>query len=115
MVGTKNVNRHWIGPDGDRPTVAQRTIHDVKTMILVAVTYDGLFVADFLHKGETINSERYVQFLKKVNFSLSRRANPISWEEWILQHDNARPHMSLFTSFHLRNRNKAHAPAFLQS
>ena len=106
-VGTKNVNRRWVAADGDRgnrATVARRTIHDAKTMILVAICFDGKFVVDMLRHGETVDSVRYVDFLKKVHHTLSRRVDPLTWEDCLLQHDNARLHTSRFTSIFLSSK-----------
>lgn len=103
-IGTKNVHRRWIaanGDTGDRTVTARRTIHDAKTMILVAICFDGKFVVDILRDGETVDSNRYVEFLKKVHHTFSRRVRPLAWEEWLLQHDNARPHTSRLTNVFL--------------
>ncbi len=67
-------------------------------MVLVAITYSSGFVVDILHTGEPVDSERYVQFLKKIHHSFSRRTDAISWDDWVLQHDNAWPHTSKFTT-----------------
>lgn len=110
-IGTKDANRKWIPQDsagggrGDQPTLARRTIHDAKTMVLVAICFDGKFVADILHHGETIDSSYYINFLKKVHHTLSRRVEPLSWEDWVLQHDNARPHTSRQTALFIASKN----------
>jgi histone-lysine N-methyltransferase SETMAR len=110
-IGTKDANRKWIpqdsaiGGSGDRPRIARRTIHDAKTMVLVAICFDGKFVADILPHGETVDSSFYINFLKKVHHTLSRRVEPLSWEDWVLQHDNARPHTSRQTAQFLASKN----------
>ena len=106
-IGTKNANRKWIPEDGgrgDKPVIARRTIHDAKTMVLVAISFDGKFVADYLPHGDTVDSSRYVDFLKKIHHTLSRRVDPLSWEDWVLQHDNARPHTSRLTALFLSSK-----------
>ena len=65
-------------------------------MITVFWDIQGVLLLDFLPKGETINSARYQETLKKLKCSI-RRKRP-SLQEVILHHDNARPHTAQATT-----------------
>ena len=53
--------------------------------------WDGVVHTEFLQKGQTINSDRYVDTLKRLRVRLQRTRKD---KQAILQHDNARPHTS---------------------
>jgi hypothetical protein len=91
-VGNMSSSHAWIGPDGDAPRAAQRLQIERKSMIIVAVTSDGRFCFEVLRKGETINGERYKQFLTRMEHNFRRHVNPLPWSRILLMHDNARPH-----------------------
>ena len=91
-VGNKSCSHAWIGPDGDAPTAAKRLQIERKTMIIVAVTSDGRYSFDVLDQGESINGERYKQFLVRMEHNFRRHCRPLSWNRMMLMHDNARPH-----------------------
>lgn len=62
-----------------------------KVMLTVFWDYEGIVHMEFLEKGETINSARYVQTLIKLKARLRRIRKE---KDVIIHHDNARPHTS---------------------
>ena len=52
---------------------------------------------DFLPKGETINSEVYIETLRKLKAKIRRVRPNLDMANVLLQHDNARPHTSIRT------------------
>ena len=82
--------RSWIHPGGDRPQVARRTMADKKFHIIVACNFRGDFLFHVFQPGETVNAERYINFVDKT--LQLRRQNRLS-----IMHDNARPHTAFVT------------------
>jgi histone-lysine N-methyltransferase SETMAR len=72
-----------------------------KCLLTVFWDYRGVIHQEFMAKGTTINSEAYVQTIRK----LKQRINRVRRDKkpMILQHDNARPHTSVFTKAALDN------------
>lgn len=62
--------------------------------ILLTVFWDGtqVLLTDFLEKGTTINSPRYIETLRKLRRRVCRVRG--STDRILLQHDNATPHTS---------------------
>ncbi|KAF6027711.1 hypothetical protein EB796_013984 [Bugula neritina] len=59
--------------------------------------YQGVMLIDFMAKGTTINSEAYIETLRKLKTRLKRYRPNVNVATVLLQHDNARPHTSLRT------------------
>jgi [histone H3]-lysine36 N-dimethyltransferase SETMAR len=70
--------------------------------VLMTIFWDcqGIVHTEFLKRGNTINSDRYVETLKKLRRRL-QRIRP--GKNAILQHDNARPHTSQKTQAALQH------------
>ena len=100
---TNNV-RAWIDKDGqgDRPTVPRRIVSDVKFHIIVAINFRGLCHFEILHRNETVNAVRYIEFLRAL--SETKRG------ELTIMHDNARPHKAGITENHLRENSIERIP-----
>ena len=67
--------------------------------VLVTVFWDSVGVTrvDFISKGVTINSDIYVDTLKKLKARIQRVRPALQFSKVLLQHDNARIHISLKT------------------
>jgi len=91
-VGTKSSNKIWARPDSDQPRVVKRIQHEKKSMVTVAISFDGKACTDILPFGETVNAHYYQQFLRKVVHNFSLHADPLLPCDMVLLHDNARPH-----------------------
>ena len=66
--------------------------------IMATVFWDaqGVILIDFLPRGETINSEAYIETLTRLRARI-RRGRPNLTIDKVLLHDNARPHTSIRT------------------
>ena len=67
--------------------------------VMVTVFWDsvGVILVDFMSKGTTINSDVYINTLKKLKARMQRVQPALEMSKVLLQHDNARPHTSLKT------------------
>ena len=109
-LGNHKSRRSWVSADGDRKHRGRRTISDRKFLAMVAVNFSGLTHFKVLEQGQTVNSEVYTAFLEEVfiafnSYELQQERRSVSWENAQLQHDNARPHVSLHTCEFLRQKN----------
>ena len=67
--------------------------------VVASVFWDskGVILVDFMPKGATINSEAYIETLKKLKARICRVRPDLDMSKVLLQHDNARPHTSIRT------------------
>ena len=91
-VCPKENMRAWVDSAGDRPRIARRTISDRKVLVIVACNYSkSLFYHEVMHDGGTVNSTRYLEFLERM---CTKFEHTLPRWEIVIQHDNARPHVS---------------------
>jgi histone-lysine N-methyltransferase SETMAR len=69
-----------------------------KVMATVFWDMEGLLLVDIMPKGTIINSEAYVATLTNLHACLRRVRPHKQIADILLQHDNARPHVSLRTT-----------------
>jgi len=102
-----NVTGCWMSEAGDESLsqVARRSNMEKKFHAIVAVTQQGHHYFRILPLNETVNSERYVEFLIDLETFLRGLATPILAENMRLIQDNARPHVARNTIEHLEDRN----------
>ena len=89
-VGTKTDNKVWLTKDAKRPQILRRGLTPHKSLLILAVAFDGKFYCQVLPQNATLNSDGYISFLKDLGNAwrkLSR--NPVSLRGMHLQHDNA--------------------------
>ena len=102
---TRYDNKVWASGDKPRPRIPQCVPNVPKTLILLAFTHDGKFHVEGTEKGDTIDSERYCEFLQNTLDSFRRiRGKSVKMSEVIVQHDNARPHTSETTNAFLSKK-----------
>ena len=67
--------------------------------VMVTVFWDsvGVIMVDFMSIGATINSDVYIDTLKKLKARIRRVPSALEMSKVLLQHNNARPHTSLKT------------------
>ena len=58
---------------------------------------EGVILVDFMPNGTTINSDAYIDTLRKLKAKLRRVRPHLDMSKVLLQHDNAKPHTSLKT------------------
>ena len=82
--------RAWGDSARDRPSVFRRSMSARKFHIIVGINFRGEHYTEVLEPGETVNSDRYIQFLQGIIHV--RRRGTLS-----IMHDNATPHTSRVT------------------
>ena len=101
-VGNSSTRRSWVGPDGDRQVIAPRKGVEKKFMVMLAINFSAQFYFEVLNTGETVDSERYTLFLDNAlqsfnTYELQQSRQSVQWENCIVFHDNAKPHISNYT------------------
>lgn len=105
-LATKQENKVWLPVGAKRHAIPRPSLTKEKCMLLVIYTANGKINCSALPYGQTVNSERYCQFLKDTgNKWRNLRSHPTRLCEIELQQDNARPHVSAFTKEFLHQRN----------
>lgn len=111
-VGCPQTRRSWCSADGDvdRDQIPKRLTVDRKFMAIVAVNFDGLSFSTVLERNQSVDSELYTNFLidtvnSFTNHDLRNERREVSWENMVLMHDNARPHVSRHTQNFLADKN----------
>jgi histone-lysine N-methyltransferase SETMAR len=69
-----------------------KTASVCKVMVTVFCDMKGLLLADFIHRSETINADRYIQILQKLRQAIRQRHVGMLTRVVKLLHDDATPH-----------------------
>jgi histone-lysine N-methyltransferase SETMAR len=93
---TKRQSMQWHHLGSPSPKKFKLSPSAGKVMISVFWDSRGVLLLDFLANGETINSARYQQTLKKLARSVREKRPDL--QDVILHHDNARPHTARATT-----------------
>jgi len=94
---TKRQSMEWHHVTSPRTKKFKSVPSAGKIMATVFWDSEGVILVDIMAKGTTINSDAYVQTLKKLYARLRRVRPNRQMKDVLLQHDNARPHTSLRT------------------
>lgn len=94
---SKRRSMQWRHSTSPRPKKFKSQKSAGKIMATVFWDAQGLILVDFLPKGETINSEAYIETLQKLRARIRRVRPNLEMNKVLLQHDNARPHTSIRT------------------
>jgi histone-lysine N-methyltransferase SETMAR len=86
---TKDQAKYWIAPHEELPEIVSDNIYESKRMLILAMDFDGIAFWKLMDEKETVNSEKYLHFLKEY---LPKWLSVKSFLKPILLHDNARPH-----------------------
>ena len=84
----------WVDSGGDRPQQPKKTISAAKSLLMMATNFHGESYFELLQEGETVDSERYIVFLRNVVNHFRSLHEPVMPENMLLMHDNARPHVA---------------------
>lgn len=100
----KQENKCWVQHAQQRSTVVRPKLTNQKTLLLFCFTSNKVY-AESLPYGETVDSQRYVSFIRSVgeHWRVLRR-DPTKLCDLSFQHDNARPHTSAVTAQFFRQR-----------
>ena len=94
---SKRRSMEWRHPTSPRTKKFKAQNSAGKIMATVFWDSQGVILVDFLPKGETINSEVYIETLRKLKAKIRRVRPNLDMANVLLQHDNARPHTSIRT------------------
>lgn len=97
---TPQNERKWVNTDANRmarPAIARTTMSARKFHIMVGINFRGEYYSEVLNAGETVNAERYVQFLQGI--VNTRRRGTLT-----IMHDNATPHTANLTRVFFRRK-----------
>ena len=98
---TKRQSMHWKHPQS--PTVRKFKTGPSAGKVMATIFWDkdGILLVDFLEPGRTINSDRYIQALRKLKRAIRDKRPGIDIKDITIHHDNARPHTSKATAAEL--------------
>ena len=94
---SKRKSMEWRHPDSPRTKKFKAQRSAGKVMASVFWDSKEVILVDFMPKGATINSEAYIETLKKLKARIRRVRPDLDMSKVLLQHDNARPHTSIRT------------------
>ena len=93
--GDKAMNRYekqWRHTSSPSAKKFKTTISAKKIMASVFWDCQGIILIEYLPQGETINSARYCETLKKLRRAIQNKRRGMLTKGVCLLHDNARPH-----------------------
>jgi hypothetical protein len=67
--------RFWLCTGEEPPQVPKQKMHERKRMLLVAMDFDGIAYYHLYEEGETVNAERYRDFLSRIIPDFRARRN----------------------------------------
>ena len=94
---SKRSSMEWRHPTSPRAKKFKSQRSAGKIMATVFWDIEGVILVDFMPKGTTINSDAYIDTLRKLKAKLRRVRPHLDMSKVLLQHDNAKPHTSLKT------------------
>lgn len=106
-LAPRNVIGNWLSADGDtqRRQTARRSAMENKFMVVLAVSQKGQHYFEILNRGQSINAERYIEFLERMENHFAHLEDPILSHNMRFQQDNAKPHTARITREYMENRN----------
>ncbi len=85
---TKQADMQWLGHEEPRPSKALRSRSQKKVMLVLFFDHSGVIHIEFLNRNRRINSEVYIEILRRMRESL-RRKHPVLWanHNWFLHQE----------------------------
>lgn len=102
---TRRQSKQWVEERGERPTKAQMSRSQIKTMLICFFDKTGIVHREFIPQGQTVTSVFYIEVLKRLCQRVSRVRPELAKNGWVLHHDNAPAHTSLKVQQFLTSRN----------
>ncbi|UYV70067.1 hypothetical protein LAZ67_7001696 [Cordylochernes scorpioides] len=102
---TKRQSAEWRGQGEPRPKKSRILKSRNKVLLVAFLDNKGIVHHEYLPAGQTVIKEMYLSILRRLREAI-RKKRPEKWTnvDWILHHDNARPHTAhLVTSFLTKN------------
>ena len=94
---SKRVSMEWRHSTSPRSKKFKSQQSAGKVIVTVFWDSGGVILVDFMSKGATINSDVYIDTLKKLKARIRRVRPALEMSKVLLQHDNAKPHTILKT------------------
>ena len=94
---TKQQSMEWRHPSSPKPKKFRCERSANKLLAVVFWDIHGVILIVFLPRGETMNSDRYIETLKKLKKRISRKRPDLPIERVLFHHDNAPCHTSVQT------------------
>lgn len=93
---TRRQSREWRRRNEPKPKKARFSKSKLKVLLVTFFDYKGLIHREFIPEGQTINQHVYLSILRRLREAV-RKKRPDKWvaRNWILHHDNARPHTAV--------------------
>jgi transposase len=103
---TKQQSTQLKSPNSPKPKEAKHVKSKIKSMLIIFFDIKGIVHKEFALAGQTVNSEYYCDVLRRLRENV-QRLRPELWRQrnWLLHHDNAPSHTSLFTREFLTTNN----------
>ena len=96
QIGKKQSNMSWVAEGQNPRTVVRKGRFEQKWMFSIFFKTTGVVHISYLKKGETINSESYINnCLKTLVKSLNEQRPTCGTKNMKFHHDNALPHVHL--------------------
>ncbi|UYV80186.1 hypothetical protein LAZ67_18001955 [Cordylochernes scorpioides] len=102
---TKRQSAEWRGQGEPRPKKSRILKSRNKVLLVAFLDNKGIVHHEYLPAGQTVIKEMYLSILRRLREAI-RKKRPEKWTngDWILHHDNARPHTAhLVTRFLAKN------------
>ncbi|UYV70838.1 hypothetical protein LAZ67_8000791 [Cordylochernes scorpioides] len=102
---TKRQSAEWRGQGEPRPKKSRILKSRNRVLLVAFLDNKGIVHHEYLPAGQTVIKEMYLSILRRLKEAI-RKNRPEKWTngDWILHHDNARPHTAhLVTSFLAKN------------
>jgi len=97
-ITSMSESKVWLKKGEKVPRIVKPEMTAKKTMLMVAFTANKKFSIEGTEKGETINAERYIKFIKNTGDKWrTLRSDRKKLSDLIWQHDNARSHSAADT------------------
>ena len=96
-VEIKAQSSRWKHTESPRPKKARQVRTNVKVLLTVFFDYHGVVHQEFLTQGRAVNKEYYLAVMRRLHEAIPKKRLE-SWKNnsWLLHHDNAPAHLSLF-------------------
>ena len=93
---TKRQSSQWIVRGEPRPKKARMTKSKIKSLLVTFFDFKGIVHQEFIPEGRTVNQEVYIVILRNLREAIrQKRPEKRAGKNWILPHDNARPHTAI--------------------
>ncbi|UYV64539.1 hypothetical protein LAZ67_3001141 [Cordylochernes scorpioides] len=101
----------WLELGEPRFKKARMIKSKLKCLLITFFDVKGLVHFEFVSEGQTINQHYYIDVLKRLREAV-RQKRPEKWhrKNWLLHHDNARPHTAVTVRLYLAKHGIALLP-----